>query len=234
MNIDDEMMREAAARTEVLRAPRQSLFTFGSTIISYYLVTEAAYADAEDGAAADETVIREGRVVAERPRVVTPYYLYGVEGFSDDARRYLESLIDSLGPNAPGLLYSYRNEPGNLNIVSDHWRAVVDRLNGEIDSRGDSLAAIIKGMDQLWDVAVIKFIFEMTQRSVGHNLGQMQTRGLLKADDRGVPADAVQRIEAMFAQASRGELAPAVLREELQRWGLFEEYEDRFFGIFRG
>ena len=230
MTSDEDRMREAAERSEILRAPRQSLFTFGSTSINYYLVTEPVYA--EDAAAA-ETVVREGRVHAERPRIVTPYYLYSLDGFSDDARRYLDALMGSHGPNMQGLLYSYRNEPGNLNIVSDHWRAVVDKLNADIDGRGDPLAAIIKGQDELWDVALIKFIFDMTRRSAGHNLGQMESRGLLGMDSGGIPADARRRIEEMFRQVSRGEIAAGVLKDELDRWGLFDEYEDRFLGVFR-
>jgi len=231
MNIEDERIRDAVERTQVLRAPRQTLFTFGRTNIYYYLVTEPAYTEVMGGPS--ETVIREGRVLAEKPKIVTPYYLTGLEGFSGNARKYFQALIDSYGPHIPGLLYAYRNEPKELNIVSGNWRAVVDRLNAEIDRRNDPLAAIIKGLDELWDVSLIKFIFEMTQRSVGSNLGEMGARGLLEMDARGVPADARLRIEEMFRQASRGELAPAALKEELDRWDLFDEYEDRFLSIFR-
>jgi hypothetical protein len=52
-------------------------------------------------------------------------------------------------------------------------------------------------------------------------------------DARGVPADARLRIEELFRMVKRGELEPSELKAELDRWGLFEEYEDRFFGIFK-
>ena len=231
MDINDERIRDAVERTEVLRAPRQSLFTFGRTNIYYYLVTEPAYSDLIGGAT--ETVIREGRVLAEKPKIVTPYYLSGLEGFSTDARKYFDALIENYGPHVPGLLYTYKNEPKELNIVSDDLQAVVDKLNAEIDRRGDPLSAIIKGLDDLWDVSLIKFIFEMTRRSVGENLGEMSSRGLLRMDAKGIPADARIRIERLFAQVARGEVAAAVLKDELDRWDLYEEYEDRFLNIFR-
>ena len=231
MDINDERIRDAVERTEVLRAPRQALFTFGRTSIYYYLITEPAYADLIGGSI--ETVIREGRVLAEKPKIVTPHYLSGLEGFSTDARKYFDAIIESYGPHIPGLLYTYRNEPKELSIVSSDWKAVVDKLNAEIDRRGDPLAAIIKGPDELWDVSLVKFIFEMTQRSVGTNLGEMSSRGLLRMDAKGVPADARLRIERLFAQVARGEVAAAVLKEELDRWDLYEEYEDRFLNIFR-
>lgn len=231
MSNEDEKIRNAVENTEILRTPRQDLYTFGTTNIYYYLVTEPAYSGLIGDAT--ETVIREGRVRAERPRIVTPNYLYGLDGFSADARRYFEQLIETYGPNMPGLLYTYRNEPGEMNIVSDHWRSVVEKLNARIDDKGDQLAAIIKGTDELWDVALMKFIFELTRRSLSGNVGQLDAKGLLRVDDQGVPADARRRIEELFGEVRRGETAAAVLKEELDRWGLFEDYQDRFLGIFR-
>ena len=231
VDTDDERIRKAVEYTQILRAPRQSLYTFGTTNINYYLVTEPTYAGPLDIEA--ETVVREGRVLAERPKIVTPYYLAGLEGFSTDARKYFESLIHEYGPNVPGLLYTYKNEPKELNIVSGHWQSVVDKINADIDQRSDPMAAIIKGLDELWDVALIRFIFEMTRRSLSDNIGQMGARGLLDIDTRGIPADARLRIEELFRQVSQGEAAPETLKEELDRWGLFDEYEDRFLNIFR-
>ena len=231
MSDDDERIRQAVESTEILRTPKQNLYTFGTTSIYYYLVTEPAYSDLIGDAA--ETVIREGRVRAEKPKIVTPHYLSNLDGFSDDARRYFEQLVKDYGPNMPGLLYTYRNEPGEMNIVSDHWRQVVEKLNVRIDEKGDPLAAIIKGIDELWDVALMKFIFELTRRSLSGNVGQMEAKGLLNVDDQGIPADARRRIEDLFGEVRRGETAAAVLKDELDRWGVFEDYQDRFLSIFR-
>ncbi len=231
MDIDDERIREAIRHTEILRPPKRSLATFGTTNIYYYLVTEPAYAELVKSAT--ETVIREGRVIAERPKIVTPYYLSQLEGFSSDAKRYFDTLIKSYGPNAPGLFYTYKNEPKELTIVSDSLLSVVDRLNDDIDKRGDPLTSIIRGQDELWDVSLMKFIYEMTRSSLPNNLLQMETRGLLDVDSSGIPADARVRIEELFKMVSKGELEPSELKKELDRWGLFEEYEDRFFTIFK-
>jgi len=231
MDIDDERIREAVKHTEILRPPKRSLATFGTTNVYYYLVTEPAYSDLVKSAA--ETVIREGRVIAERPKIVTPYYLSRLEGFSSEAKKYFDMLIRTYGSNAPGLFYTYKNEPKELTIVSDSLLAVVDKLNDDIDKRGDPLASIIRGQDELWDVSLMKFIYEMTRSSMPDNLLQMETRGLLDIDSSGVPADARVRIEELFNKVARGELDPSELKKELDHWGLFEEYEDRFFTIFK-
>ncbi|MFC2013241.1 hypothetical protein ACFLUE_03025 [Chloroflexota bacterium] len=231
MSISDERIEYAVRNTEILRLPRQSLATFGSTSIYYYLLTEPVYSELMPGTS--ETVIREGRVIAEKPKIVTPYYLTHVEGFSPDARRYFERLLEMHGPNAPGLFYTYKNEPKELNIVSDSLPAVVAKLNTEIDRRGDTLASIIKGEDALWDVSLIRFIYELTRSSLQDNLTQLGTRGLLDIDDAGIPADARARIDDLFRGVARGEVKADRLKAELNRWGLFAEYEDRFLNLFK-
>ena len=231
MGIDDEMIENAVRHTEILRLPRQALATFGTTNIGYYLVTRPVYAELTQEA--DETVVREGRVIAERPRIVTPYYLSQLEGFSRDAKRYFDMVIQNYGPNIPGLFYTYRNEPGDLTIVNEDLRSVVDRLNSEIDKRGDPLVTIIKGQDELWDVSLMRFIYEITRGSMPNNLSQLRSRGLLNMDAGGVPMDARLQIEELFKKLAMGEIKPDMLKDELERWNLFEEYQDRFLRMFR-
>jgi hypothetical protein len=232
MDIEDERIRDAVNNTEILRLPKRNLATFGTTNIYYYLVTEPSYAELVE--AATETVVREGRVIAERPKIVTPYYLSHLEGFSSEARKYFDSLIQSHGPNAPGLFYTYKNEPKGLNIVSDNLLAVVDRINSDIDKQGDPLASIIRGQDELWDVSLMKFIYEMTRSSLPDNLAQMGHRGLLDTDSRGIPAEVRIRMEKLFELAQKGDIEPRELKEELDRWGIFDDYQDRFLGLFKG
>jgi len=229
-DIDDDRIGYAVRHTEILRLPKQTLATFGTTNIGYYLVTRPVYAElAKD---VSETVVREGRVIAERPRIVTPYYLSQLEGFSSDARRYFNMLIQNYGPNIPGLFYTYRNEPKGLAIVEGDLMSVVDKINKEIDKRGDPLVTIIKGQDELWDVSLMKFIYEISRSSMQDNLLQLKSKGLLDMDAAGVPMDARVRIEELFKNLARGEIEPRELKDELKRWDLFDEYQDRFFSIF--
>lgn len=232
MDIDDERIEYAARHTEILRHPRQHLSTFGITNIYYYLVTEPSYREFADETG--ETVVREGRVIAERPQIVTPYYLTHLEGFSYDARQYFDMLMRMHGPDMPGLFYTYKNEPRGLNIVSDSWPAVVGKLNEEIDKKNDPLASIIKGQDDLWDVSLLKFIYEITSRSAQTNINQLGSRGLLGMSPGGIPVGARQKIEEMFRQVASGETRASELEAELNRWGAFEEYQDRFFALVRG
>jgi hypothetical protein len=230
MPLDPETIAEVARHTQILRQPKQSLATFGTTTIDYYLLSEPVYADLMPGA--EETVIREGKVMAERPQIITPYYLLNLFRGFDHGEDYARYLLQEHGANSPGLMYSYRNEPRETNVVADPLPTVAGRIVSDLDKRGERLATVIRGVDQLWDVSLMKFIYELTASSVGQNVADLGRRGLL-GNERGLPRAARARIDEMFAAVVAGNLDPKSLKAELDRWGAFEEYEDRFLGLFR-
>ena len=229
--IPDERIAHAISSTEVLRPPRQTLATFGATVLKYYVVTKPAYADLTGDT--DDAVVRQGTVTAQRPQVVTPYYISNLEGFSSEARRYFQMETERYGPGAAGLMYGYRNDPRDTTIASGGLRKVANSIIGDLDHRGENLTAVIRGVDDLWDVSLLKFIYELTARSVAANVQELHAHGLLDMDASGVPRDARDRIEAMFGDARRGNLDPVALKRELDQWDVFPEYEDRFFALFR-
>ena len=227
-----EMIQYAIEHTEVVRGPKRSLATFGTTNVYYYVIARPVYTGLFD-ADTSETVVREGRVIAERPKIVTPYYLVNLfEGF-EHGKEYARRVIQEYGLYETGLLYQYKNEPREVNIVSEPVDTVAHRLVAEITKTGDPLAAVIKGVDEMWDVSLMKFIHDLTRGSLRTNIIEMGRRGLLDIDRFGVPQDAREKIEELFEQVLRGESEPAELKVELDRWGLFEEYEDRFFTLFK-
>jgi hypothetical protein len=219
----DEKIQYAVEHTEVLRVPMQSLATFGTTNIYYYLVTELTEW---------VNVVREGRVIAARPKIVTPSYLINLEGFSSQARKFIEMMAERY-PHEPGIFYTYKNEPGEMNIVSERVDAVIDKINQLVDDRRDPLTAIIKGVEELWDVSLLKFTYELTTSSVQANVAEMEQRGLLRVDSAGVPRDARNHIEELFEKTKRELSSAPELVAELNKWGLFHEYQDRFFSILR-
>jgi hypothetical protein len=233
MSTEEEKIRYVIEHTEILRAPKQRLSTFGVTNLHYYLVTEPSYAELVNASEACETVVREGKVAAENPKIVTPHYLFNLfEGF-EHGREYAEFLLRKHGPHEPGLMYRYRNEPRETSIVSSPLRAVVERLSGIIDMKEEHLAVIIKGVDEMWDISLMKFIHDITADSLRSNILDLGRRGLLDMDQSSVPRDAREGIEELFRQVENGENDPSRLKVELDRWGLFPEYEDRFLSLFK-
>jgi len=220
----DEKIQYAVEHTEIVRPPRHRLATFGTTNIHYYLVTALTES---------VNVVREGKVLAERPRIVTPAYLAHLDGFSGQARRFIEMMMEEF-PHEPGVFYAYKNEPGEMNIVSEPMEAVIDNISQRIDSNQDPLSAIIKGVEELWDVSLLKFTYELTRRSVYSNVAELRRSGLLNVDNTGVPGDARGHIEELFEKVRRDSSRAPELLAELRRWSLFNEYQDRFLSLFKG
>ena len=152
------------------------------------------------------------------------------------AAQLYQEFRDYFPQNAVSYFVSYYDyyQPEAYIPQTDTYIEKETEINEEIDKRGDSLASVIKGEDTLWDVSVIKFIYELTRNSVMSNFNQMNSRGLFHTDSGGVPLDARLRIDELIHQVHKGERDPRELKEELDRWGLFDEYEDRFYSIFRG
>lgn len=219
----DEKIQHAIENTEVIRPPRQSLATFGSTNINYYLITSLM-----DQA----NIVREGRVIAAKPKIVTPSYLINLEGFSGQARRFIEIMAEKY-PREPSIFYSYKNEPGDMNVISETIEEIVEKINKRIEGSSNPLSAIIKGVEEMWDVSLLKFTYELTRKSVYDNVTEFERGGLLNVDDSGIPRDARLHIEELFEKTGKDIAYASLLAEELKHWGLFAEYQDRFFSLFK-
>ena len=93
---------------------------------------------------------------------------------------------------------------------------------------------VMVGVDEWWDVALLKFIYEFTSNSATTNFQEFSARGLLKPQTSfgGAPKVAIERIEKLFNEASSMEDRDN-LKSELDRWGLFKHYESRFLSLYR-
>lgn len=228
---DEQRIRHAIEHTEVVRAPEQSLATFGISNIYYYLLTEPVYSDILESG--EEAVVREGKVIVERPKIVTPYYLLNLfEGF-EHGREFADYILREYGPNEPGLLYRYKNETVDVNVLSGPMQAVIRNISQKIDSESNPMTAIIKGVDELWDICLMKFIHDVTRNSLRSNVMELGARRLLDVEPGGIPRYTRYAIEQLFAEAREERAKVYELEAELRRWGLFEEYEDRFLDLFR-
>ena len=223
---------KAMEKTWVVRLPTQHLATFGLTNIAYYVVTEPIYRELDPDR--EEGVVRTGRVIAERPAVITPTYALNLQGFSPKAYEYLRNVAQRYGPNSPGILYQYKNEAEKLDIVSGVPSEIAHRIGEDLDRHKENMSVVMVGVDELWDVALLKFIYEFTSSSAIQNVQELQSSGLLEPQPHrgGVPRAAIQQIEQLFQDVERGG-NPEVLKRELDRWGLFQDYEERFLSLFK-
>tara|TARA_B100001179_G_C18242638_1_gene254774 strand:- start:61 stop:462 length:402 start_codon:yes stop_codon:yes gene_type:complete len=133
-------------------------------------------------------------------------------------------------------MYEYKNKPENLEIVGGLPTEIAHNISKDLNSRQEEMSVVMVGVDELWDVALLKFIYEFTASSVSSNVQDFTSRGLLtpRNDLGGIPAAAAQQLEALFQEVEQGDRASVdILKQELDRWGVFPFYQDRFLSLFR-
>ena len=225
---------KAIEQTYIVKYPKQHLATFGITSIEYFVVTEPLYTAIDPQKKELEGVVRKGKVRAEQPTLITPTYAMNLNGFSDEAYKYFSQVARLYGANSPGIMYQYNNEPENLEILSGNPNEIAHRISKELRDKKNDLSVVISGVDEFWDVALLKFIYEFTASSVSFNSREMRGAGLMEPQSSagGMPAAAANQIEEMFKSVKNGGSANT-LKNELDKWGVYPYYEDRFLNLFR-
>lgn len=165
----------AMENTRVVVSPQNGIETFGTTRFHFSLVSELLDK-------VDTVRIRNGRIEAERPRIVSPHHFSKLllDGFGDNAREYAD-WIEANGAALKILRYGFQFRKTDLSecVVHEPMDAALDRLKGKMDAGDDPFAALIAGVDDAWEVCLLKFSMEMIQRSAGGNVEEWKRRGLI-------------------------------------------------------
>lgn len=210
----------ALNHTNVLIQPEQRLESFGITTVHYHLVTELMDAT-------DQVRVREGKVHAFRPQIVTPNSIMEslLEGFEEEqAAAYVEWLKEH-EQDLMILKYGFkiRKEAIRTEVVNDKLELVIDKLKTEINERGRGMQSLIQGVEEPWEVCLLKLMVGMVQKSSALNASQ------LMAD----PGGHHHEIQMAFNAARKDSSKIQQLANLLHQRNLFSEYEDRFFSLVR-
>jgi hypothetical protein len=169
----------ALEMTKVLREPDRRIDTFGETRFEFQLISELMDRTGE-------VRVRTGEVEAMRPRILRPepYRQIELEGFDDNARARLDAMVEkfrSEGKNLAFLQYGFQFKRGQVHeeIIHDSMDAVRERVLEDIKRTGNPARAVIEGVDDAWEVSILKFSFEMILRSHEINAFDFKRRGML-------------------------------------------------------
>ena len=167
----------AAKSARFLVEPSHRLETFGNTLVNYHLVSELPDHPGK-------VRVREGRLEAHQPLVITPRVAeVEMEGFGDEAKAYLEFLKEN-EKNLRILQYGYHLKSDNFSeqIVTDRLSVVTERVKDEVVASNDKFAAVVQCVDEPWDVALVELWLREVNRSAGGNIKELQQKGLLFGD----------------------------------------------------
>ena len=165
----------AIENTRVIVAPEQQIATFGHTSFKFYLISELMDR-------VDQVRVRNGKIHAERPQILAPehYSRLLLEGFGEKAQRYIDQLRERVRDVAV-LRYGFQFRKTDVTeeILRDSIDAVIGRAKRQVENENDLLSAVIQGVDDAWEVCLLKFTIDLIERSSGGNVGDFRKRGLL-------------------------------------------------------
>jgi len=219
----------AAHATRVVSSPKKVLETFGATAIQYHLLSDLL----DD---VGRVRIRRGKVVAERPQVITPSYYVSqaLENFGKEAQEYVEGLLSSAaGVRILQYGLRFRKEEHSEETVQGNIEDVADQVTDDVHRDDGTLSAVLIGVDDLWEICLLKFLGDVIQSSAPHNFRELSSRGLLEASDGQVPNAVRVEIESDFRAAQGNHDRVQLLGRKLKKYGLFPQYEDRFYTLLR-
>jgi hypothetical protein len=165
----------AIENTRVIREPERRISSFGQTTFRFFLLTEPMDS-------ASEVRVRDGRIEAQRPQVIAPgqYARWLLEGFGDQAEAFLDHLREN--PEQFAVLkygFQFRKVDVVEQTLHEPLEAAIGRIQEHVGRLDDPLSAIICGVDDAWEVCLLKFTIDLIHRSAGGNLGDFRKRGLI-------------------------------------------------------
>ncbi len=213
------------ANTEVLRAPKHRLATFGPTRIDYHLIS---IVDDVEG----RTRLREGSVISERPQILTPdAFKERFDGFGDDQAEFTRWLSSTYRDLLRALEYNFRNQGLAARVISEKPQLVADRMIADFDSRGVENRLVMRCPDGAWSLALMKFTLDEAARSFPGHVSDFERRGMF-SPDRGETDRRRREVESLLDRAKKDRSFLPELGRKLKEYSLMGEFEDQFLGLF--
>lgn len=175
--MDSDYIGYAIRHTRILYAPYRRIESFGETRFNFRLITEPMDS-------VGECRIRSGWVEAGKPRILKPKCLSNgpdVEGFSAEATRFFEWMAEH-GMHMRALIqygFQFIRSEVQEECLHEDIREVSERVVREAESSGDALRAVIEGVDDAWEISLLRFMIEMIEQSHEINIFDFKRHGLL-------------------------------------------------------
>jgi hypothetical protein len=220
------LIKKFLEQIRLVRPPKKVLSTFGATRIQYHLVSPV-----DD--LPDKTRLREGWVVSEKPKILTPDALTErFDGFGEDAPEFTDFLNSQYRDLLRALEYTFKNQDFKTRVLAQKPASTSDNIIKDVNERDIPQAAVIECPDAAWSLALMRFTLDNAARSFPTNVQDLDNHGLFQPGSNEARRKR-NEIESLFERAKRDSDVRKLLGVKLREYGLFPEFEDRFLALYR-
>lgn len=172
----EDDLHYAFSVTETLVEPARRLETFGQTSFDFQIISEPMDA-------VGQVRVREGKVHAERPLLVRPERMneFEFEGFDDQQAAAFSEWLQGVAGRMAILQYGFNFKKSEVteSVVHQSLAEVQARLVEAARHGTNNSLAVIHGVDDTWEICLLKFTLEMAHKSQGIQMFDFKRRGLL-------------------------------------------------------
>jgi hypothetical protein len=175
MQHSPDSIQYAMETAVLLREPDRRIDTFGSTRFKFTMLSEPMDA-------VGQVRIRQGEMEAQKPQIIRPERMGEVEleGFHEKAGEFLDWLREqNIEPVFFQYGFMFKRGTVSEELVHDSMDAVRDRVLEDVRRTGDPMLAVMEGVDDAWEVCLLKFAIDMIGKSSDINTFDFKRRGLL-------------------------------------------------------
>lgn len=174
MRWSEDDFHYAVENTQVIVTPERRIATFGTTTFDFYLISELMDR-------VNQVRMRVGRIQAERPQILTPDHIARLllEGFGEKAQQYAAHLRRQQNTAVLRYGFQFRKTDVTEETYREPLDSVIGRTKRKVQDSEETLSAVIQGVDDAWEVCLLKFTVDLIERSAGGNVGDFRKRGLL-------------------------------------------------------
>ncbi|MEX2606593.1 MAG: hypothetical protein WD708_04545 [Kiritimatiellia bacterium] len=215
----------ALENTRLIQGPAKALETFGTTRVKYHLITEVMDA-------VDQVRVREGVLNAAQPQILMPDHMTKnpIDGFKDEQSEAFMSWLREHKPDLRFLNYGFTISKTDVkdSVLYETPEVVEENVLAEVARHNQGFSAVLRGVEQPWEVCLLKLMVDLVEKSLPQHVKEMQGRNLLPNPNLGQ-----QEIEEDFLAAKRDPARIPYLHKKLQQRQVFDQYQDRFFELVR-
>lgn len=216
--MEPEKINRAIHLTNIFRRPERKIFTFGDTNFFYFILSFLE----------NRLILRKGNLKCYKPTIISSESLLDMfKGFSADAVQFAEKQFSTPLSRLKVLGYQFKNEFLSEDYYNLSLEQLLDNITDNTPDEELKSTAILSSPNDIWNISLVKVAFEIIIHSANDNFQDLADRGYFTTSEQRQK----QEIETLFAECEHNKSYIKELGKKLQEYGLFSEYEERFFRL---
>lgn len=175
MEHSPDSIQYAMETARLLHEPDRRIDTFGATRFKFTMLSEPMDS-------VGQVRVREGEMEAQKPQIIRPDAMQEIElnGFQQKAGEFIDWLKENkLEPVFFQYGFVFKRSHVTEALLNDNMEAVRDRVLTDVKATGDPMLAVMEGVDDAWEVCLLRFAIDMIGKSSGINVFDFKRKGLL-------------------------------------------------------